>query len=104
MFTPNVLSETSNLIRYITEPRRSEIATVLQRLIAGTEKRYVPSRVASARPEYGPLGLTDAVLLELCEPGTTLLTVDVQLYLAAERARRSVVNFNHLREQQRSGL
>ena len=95
VFTPNILSETSNLARYMKEPGRTEVAMVLQRIIACSEERYVSSKVASIRTEYVRLGLTDAALLEVLEPGMTLLTVDLDLYLAAERAKRRVLNFNH---------
>lgn len=47
------------------------------------------------------LGLTDAVLLELssieAESRPTLLTVDLDLAIAAEMQNYPVMNFNHYR-------
>jgi hypothetical protein len=50
------------------------------------------------RDEFIRLGLTDSVLLELGRSGATLLTVDLDLYLAALDAGLNVINYNHLKE------
>ena len=99
IFTPNVLTETSNLERYISEPVRTEVAATLALLIGRAEEHVVASRRAVLRPEYLKLGLTDAVLLEALQTGTVLVTDDLDLYLAASTAGLSVVNFTHLRDQ-----
>ena len=99
IFTPNTLTETSNLARYIPEPARTEIAATLAWLIDRAEERVVASGRAVLRPEYLKLGLTDAVLLEALHTGTILVTDDLDLYLAASMTGMSVVNFNHLRDQ-----
>ena len=99
IFSPNVLSETSNLVRYASDPARFEVGTVLAQIIARSEERYVASKTAALRTEYPRLGLTDAVLLELLQPGLLLLTADLDLYLAASKAKLDVINFNHVREQ-----
>src|SRR5580693_521311 len=53
-------------------------------IISNADERVIESRVAVQRPEYIRLGLTDAVLLELARCcGATLLTIDLNLYLAA---------------------
>ena len=99
LFTPNVLTETSNLIRYVNEPIRSEIAAVLAVIIAGADERIIESRIAVRRREYTRLGLTDVVLLELSRCGATLLTIDLDLYLAALKAGLNAVNFNHIKRE-----
>ena len=99
IFTPNVLTETSNLARQISEPARTEVAATLARLISRAEEHVVASRRAVLRPEYLRLGLTDAVLSETLQTGTVLITDDLDLYLAASTAGLSVLNFNHLRDQ-----
>ena len=101
MLTPNTVSETSNLIDHISDPARTHIYQVLRELLAklsAFEERYVPSISAAKRIELAKLGVTDCVLLTLCAEGIPLLTVDLQLYLAANRFCRNAMNFNHLRE------
>ncbi len=98
LFTPNVLSETSNLIRYIEEPLRGEIASLFGAVVGRAEERFVESKIAVSRRECKRLGLTDAVLLEVADTGAVLLTVDVDLYLAALHAKLEAINYNHLRE------
>lgn len=95
--TPNILSETSNLSSQIAEPWRSRIASGLARLIERHEEIYLASTVATTRSEFVRLGLTDSVTLALCE-NASLLTVDLELYLAASRAGHDAQNFNHLRD------
>ena len=99
IFTPNVLTETSNLARHISEPARTEVAATLARLIGRAEEHVVASRRAVLRPEYLRLGLTDAILLEALQTGTVLVTDDLDLHLAASIAGLSVVNLTHLRDQ-----
>lgn len=99
-FCPNVWSETSNLVRYTGEPLRSEISRTLARLVAAFGETYVESGTATQREEYVRLGLTDSVILCLAETGTTLVTVDLDLYLAAQSAGyENAINYNHLRER-----
>jgi hypothetical protein len=99
IFTPNVLTETSNLARQINDPIKTHISHVLAHVIAQSNEMYVDSRVAVAHSDYIRLGITDAVLLTLSKSGGVLLTVDLDLYLAAQYAGLNSVNYNHLREQ-----
>lgn len=103
-FCPNVWSETSNLVRYAPMGIRAAVSRTLASLIETVTENYVESREASKRSEFSALGLTDSVLLYLAERGGTLLTADLDLYLAAQRAGyRTAVNFNHLREARYAG-
>ncbi len=99
ILTPNTLTETSNLAGYIAEPARTEIYSVLAALIKAveTEEYFIPSERAAARPEFTRLGLTDSALLELIDETHTLLTADVDLYLAALYRGLNAENFNHYR-------
>lgn len=100
VLTPNVLTETSNLINYIGEPIRSEVMSVFGRIINSTVEKVIESRLAVQRPEYLRLGLTDAVLLALTQSlKGTLLTVDLGLYLAALDAGLEAINYNHIKAQ-----
>jgi predicted nucleic acid-binding protein len=102
IFTPNVLSETSNLLRRIGEPIKTELMTVFRNIIDSADERTIESKIAAARMEYLRLGLTDAVLLELANSGASLLTVDLDLYIAALSAGYSAANYNHMSASQNS--
>ncbi|MGA8170436.1 MAG: hypothetical protein WB816_06345 [Methylocystis sp.] len=99
ILTPNTLTETSNLAGYIAEPARTEIYCVLAALIkaAETEERFIESEAAASPPEFIRLGLADAALLHLATESHTLLTADVDLYLAARHRGLNAENFNQYR-------
>jgi len=97
LLCPNVLSETSNLIRYIADPIRSEITSVFSRIIASSEEAYVASGTVASGKQFARLGLTDLVLVALAD-GATLLTDDLDLYLAASSAGFEAINYSHIRE------
>lgn len=96
---PNVASETSNLLRQIAEPARSQIGSAFAEIIGRIEESYVPSVDAASMPEHLRLGITDSVLLLLAKTDATLLTADLDLYLAAAHRNLSTINYNHIREQ-----
>ena len=96
--TPNTLTETSNLSAYIAEPARGRVFQVLRHLIETSEERYVPAASAARRQEFIRLGLTDAVLLEAASKEASLLTTDLDLYVAALATGTPAYNFNHLRD------
>ncbi len=64
-------------------------------LDVGTEERYVPSTDGIANTNFLRLGLTDATLVAGTPNGVTLLTDDLNLYMAAHRAGRDVEYFTH---------
>ncbi len=105
IFLPNVVSETSNLIRQIRGPDRVKVVAMLAELVSRAREIYVPSADAVRRSEYGYLGVTDAALLAHgnFDAGSkhVILTVDLDLYLACEAAGLATVNFNHVRERER---
>jgi len=95
--TPNTLTETSNLLGQHGEPQRSRFFDTFRSLIEINKEIVVTSRQASANPSFNRLGLTDAALLEVVTPATPLLTVDLDLYVAAlAKAPNAAVNFTHL--------
>ncbi len=96
--TPNVLTETSNLLGYIHEPLRTQLFRLFRAMIDSFDESFVESKVSSRRDEFLRLGLTDATLLHKCEHDVTLLTADLDLYLAALASKCAVLNFTHLRE------
>lgn len=81
--TPNVLTETSNLLGLDGSDQSRPYAVALRNLIGNSVEVYVPSDLAAGRGEYQYLGLTDAGLLEAAGPSRPLLTVDQRLFSAA---------------------
>jgi len=102
LFCPNVLTETSNLIRYIDDPIRTEISLVFSQIIERTDEQYIQSVNAIHNKDYARLGLTDAVLLSLSTTESVLVTADLSLWLAAIAAGQEAINYNHYRDEFRA--
>ena len=97
--TPNTLTETSNLVRQHREPERSVLMRRLQFLIHESREIIVASAKASTNYNFEQLGLTDAALLEAVTVEKPLLTVDLDLYLAAiASGEERAINFNRYRD------
>lgn len=94
--TPNVLTETSNLLKQTDSKTGIELLGALERWLKLFLEKYVESRRAARLPEFTRLGLADAALLEEPLTGSELLTDDLDLYLAASSLGRTVHNFTHL--------
>lgn len=95
--TPNTLTEVSNLLRNfgeLREPAQSRILYTFERMARNQEEIVIASARAVERREFRRLGLTDAALLEAAGSFHTLLTSDLDLYLAAVSRGQSAVNFN----------
>ena len=104
LVTPNTLTEASNLLDYHADPERSRFFHVLRRIIHESEEVVVVSEVAASNREFPRLGLADAVLLEAITPETPVVTVDLDLYLAAlNKGQDTALNFRHLRDPQLAG-
>ncbi len=101
VITPNVASETSNLVRQIGSPIREAVAATLAALILHADEHYVESRSAVRDRSYVRLGVTDSVLLMALgmRKDATLLTSDHDLHVAAQTRKLAVVNFNHIRNE-----
>ena len=96
--TPNTLTETSNLVSQHGEPERSLLMTRSRYFIHGSQEIVVASVDASSNSQFENLGLTDSSLLEAVTADTPLLTVDLDLHLAAlESGEERAVNFTHYR-------
>ena len=96
LVTPNTLTEASNLLAQHGEPERSRFFEVLRILIEEHEEIVVTSQAASRNIEFKRLGLTDAALLEVISNSNPLITVDLDLYLAAiNKEGESAFNFRH---------
>ena len=97
LVTPNTLTETSNLLAQHGDPERSHFFDRLKFIIQESKEVVVASTVASRNNAFKRLGLTDAALLEVATAETPLVTVDLNLYLAAlAKGQDAAVNFTHL--------
>jgi hypothetical protein len=95
---PHVLAETSNIVRLTNETHATIFGDALAALAMLFTERHLTLTHAATRPEYGRLGLTDAVLLTLAAEGACLVSDDLDLYLAAAYAGYEAINFSHVRE------
>ena len=97
LVTPNTLTETSNLLSQHAEPQRSRFFDTFRSLIEINKEIVVASLAASGNASFRRLGLTDAALLEVVTAATPLITVDLDLYVAAlAKAPNAAINFTHL--------
>lgn len=108
LMTPNVLTETSNLLPTGGEALRNTLMATLRGFIDGTKiegldlprtEHHVPSLVAAAHRAFLRLGLTDATPLDSSFAAITLLTDDLPLYVEASSAGRDVEYFTHSLQQ-----
>jgi hypothetical protein len=98
-FTPNTLTETSNLLKQISEPACSNIFHKFAEIINRFDETYIESRIGTQQDEFVRLGLADSVLLLLStNPALILVTADLRLWLAATERGLNALNFNHHRE------
>jgi hypothetical protein len=96
--TPNILTEVSNLATKLNENERRTFFDVMGTSIGVMNEQYLLSTAAVTERSYRTLGLTDAVILNLC-PGILVLTDDLPLYSVISKRGYDVVNFTHLRAE-----
>ena len=97
--TPNTLTEASSLLRQHGDPERTALVEKLAELIELSQEVVVVSAQAAQNDHFLRLGLTDAALLETISAERPLLTVDLDLYLAAlETNEQAAQNFHHFRD------
>ena len=97
LVTRNTLTETSNLLAQHKDPERSLFSRRLRFVIEESQEVVIASRTASRNNAFQRLGLTDAALLEAVAEEQPLITVDLDLYLAAiAKGQRMAMNFTHI--------
>lgn len=95
--TPNTLTEASNLLAQHRDPERSRFFDRLRFLIEESREVVVAGKTASRNQFFHRLGITDAALLEAVTDERPLVTVDLELYLAAtEKSQNAAMNFTYL--------
>lgn len=80
MVTPNVLTETSNLLGYHGEPERTRLFQYLREVISNSTELLVESVAASATEAFPRFGLCDSVMLTIASPDRQGLTKDRALH------------------------
>ncbi len=96
---PNILTETSNLVRQFGEPARSRISESFNKVIGPFEEQYIASHGTMTRSEFNRFGLTDCAILEGLQKSYRFITVDLELWILALKHNYWADNFNHLRDK-----
>jgi len=100
ILTPNIVTETSNLLRLgISDPDKSMLCRHFADLLGRSREEYTPSQAATVWPDFIRLGITDSAISVLANDDISILTADFDLYESALRSGKRVVNFNHVREE-----
>lgn len=94
-----VMAEVSNLTD-LSGPESALARHALKELLTTLDEPVISSIRAATNVHYTRLGLTDAAVIELArELNLTVLTDDLDLYLALTRVGVTAFNFTHLRSQ-----
>jgi hypothetical protein len=96
LVTPNIVTETSNLVSLIGDPHMTALREVLGELVLLMSEVYVKSSDSCVTPAFPKLGITDAGILELKAAAGIILTTDLDLHLAALDLGIKTENFIHL--------
>jgi hypothetical protein len=94
--TPNVVTETSNLLQQTHDVTGRRLLGVLKQMLSQFTERFVPSAEAASLPEFLRLGIADSATLHTPPADSVLLTDDLPLYLQASKLGHRAFNFNHL--------
>lgn len=92
--TAHILTETSNLLRQVSDPIRSEVMAVFRKLILSADERPLQAAKASESPIFIRLGLTDAAIVSLDPAEVQILTVDHDLHISSIRSGFEAINLN----------
>ncbi|MDF0600382.1 hypothetical protein P1J78_06545 [Psychromarinibacter sp. C21-152] len=92
---PNILTETSNLLRIGKDPRSAEPAKLLVRYAQTARELYVPSHDVGSRDEFFKFGLTDTAIASLFHEGISVITVDFDFYGFLTYLGMDAINLRH---------
>ena len=98
--TPNAWTEVSNIAPGgLIGDYKIAIIESLATLVQISAERYVPSADVAKCIEFASLGLADTAWLVALDPQARFLTVDLELFHAAQSRGLKAEKFNHLRVQ-----
>lgn len=103
LVTPNILTETSNLLAQTEERHATRLLSALGRAVASFDERYVPSTTAVGEPEFRRLGLTDAGILALATSSILVVSNEHKLRGLLEQRGVQTGNFAQMRYDARLG-
>lgn len=97
--TPQVLTETANLLDWFEGAKRQVLFGYLSHFIIQVDERYLAAKQIIISPAFIKLGLSDAALYDICHlDKCVLLTADLDLYGFAAGHGIEAINFTHLRK------
>lgn len=97
--TPQVLTETANLLDWFSGAKRKQLFDYLSNFIVQIDERHLSAKRIIISPAFIKLGLSDAALFDICHlDKCVLLTADLDLYGFAAGHGIEAINFTHLRE------
>jgi hypothetical protein len=91
------------LIAQTAESVASSLRITLSELLKTQREEFEPSFDVIKHNSFLRLGLTDSAIMRLVEKNIPLITVDLDLYLAAVKHHSNVFNFTHLRQARMFG-
>ncbi len=97
LVTPNIVTEVSNFAGYLDGKLRTRCMQTLAALLQAWNEHYVSSAHLASSTPFLRLGLTDASIQELANEADTVLTDDLDLYVAVSTSGHTAINFNHVR-------
>jgi len=96
--TPQVITETANLLDWMQGKKREVAFGLLRTFVHQVDEYCLSSKSVSDSIAFLKLGLTDAALYELTRSKQlVLLTVDLDLYGFVVGHKLEAINFNHFR-------
>lgn len=97
--TPQVLTETANLLDWFTGKKREILFGYLSQFVITVDEKYLTAKQIILSPAFIKLGLSDAALFDICHlDKCVLLTADLDLYGFAVGHGIEAINFTHLRK------
>lgn len=95
--TPNILTEVSNLSTALGEQIKEEYFKKFKTLVTTLDEKIIVSKKAVKNKHFEKYGLTDAVIVELCQKKYLVITDDFPLSNLLSGVNIDVINFNHIR-------
>ncbi|MFH1860532.1 MAG: PIN domain-containing protein [bacterium] len=95
--TPNILTEVSNLSTALSEPIRTEYFKKFKDMVVTLSEEVILSNKSVENKYFEKYGLTDTVIIELCQEKYLVVTDDFPLSNLLNCLSIDVINFNHIR-------
>lgn len=95
--TPQILSETSNLLRQTSEPIKQEVTALLRLYIKEKDEIYIHSSTSADDNFYSILGFSDVSILSAMDENTVLVTDDGPLHSAACSRSLQAIHLEEIR-------